>query len=113
VGVPTCKHVQHPVEELAGEGVIAHGSPHHCEEPIHRPGLNADHGDYLLRKDIQTVFGDGCLFDGVGLHGSGNDERFHKIFAVADEDASLACGTHKMSRSSHPLQAAGDALGLG
>ena len=107
-GVAAGEHVEHRIEDAAGEGGVGRGLADEGEERVGIPGVHGDHGDDLLGQHVERV---ARVVDGLHLarvHGARDGGAGHQIAAVFGEDDGGAGAAHVMAGAAHALHAAGD-----
>ncbi len=75
------------------------------QQVVDLPGVQRDHGDELLRQDVQRVGRHPQRLDRARAHPLGDHGRLHQVAAVLGEDHTGGDGAHLVSRPAHALEA--------
>ena len=110
-GVPAGEHMDHAVEEGAGELPVTIRAADEVEELIRLPLFHAHNRHDLLGQHVEAVLGDGRLFHLVFDYPPRDDSRLYEVFTVRGKNPSFACRGDKVTRPADPLQPAGDPPG--
>ena len=107
-GVAAGEHVEHGIEDAAGEGGVGRGLADEGEERAGVPGVHGDHGDDLLGEDVERI---ARVVDGLhlaGVHGARDGGAGDEIAAVFGEDDGGAGAADVVAGAADALHAAGD-----
>ena len=102
------QHVEHALEDAACELGERRGAPHRREERVEVPVVHGDHGDDLLRQDVERVAGVAARFDARLAHRPGDRGAGNQVAAIFRHDDAAAGRADGVSGAADALQPAGD-----